>query len=467
MRQTANIGKHIPRVIASTICAIFCLFPSFLNAAEVHVIEMQGGIGPAKASFVVRALEEADARKVELVVVTMDTPGGLFEATREIISAILASDVPVVTFVTPNGARAASAGTYIAYASHLVAMSPATNIGSSTPVSIGGGDPMPTPTPTPGIDNPLEEKDEESEETAPDQPLGSAMGAKVVNDSVAYIRGLAELRGRNADWAEESVREAANVTASEALDLNVANFVAEDLDDLLTQLHGQEVKISDEKTVQLNLLNPLITTAEKTWREEFLEKITDPNIAYILLMVGIYALIFEFYSPGTGIGAVVGVITLLVAAYALQMLPVNYVGLLLLVLGVGLMVTEAFVPSYGIFAIGGVVAFGFGSILLFDEEFGGFGVSIGLVVGVAITTGLITVYTLTMAVRQRRKGATTGTEGLVGETAIVMADFEDSGKVRLGGEIWRAINSGSEPLTKGSEVTIEEVDKLKLTVKGK
>ena len=435
---------------------------SVVHAAEVHIIDLEGGIGPATSSFVVRKLDQAQTRGVELVVIRMDTPGGLVDAMRDIVSGILGSQVPVVTFVTPSGARAASAGTYIAYASHLAAMSPATNIGSSTPVSIGGGDSLPIP----GFeDGPGEEGGDGNGGETPTSAPGSAMGHKVINDSVAYIRGLAELRGRNADWAEKSVREALNVTASEALELNVINLVANDMEELLASLDGQTVEVNEDITVQLDLTDPLITVAERTWRDNFLEKITDPNIAYILLMVGIYALIFEFYSPGVGIGAVIGVITLLIAAYALQMLPVNYVGLLLLVLGLGLMATEAFVPSYGIFAIGGVVSFGFGSLLLFDDEFGGFGVSMGLVVGVAISTGLVTFYTLTMALRQRRRLATTGSESLIGKTAVVMSDFEKQGKVRLGGEIWNAVNSGSDPLQSGSEVTIESVENLNLTVK--
>ena len=435
---------------------------SVIHAAEVHIIDLEGGIGPATSSFVVRKLDEAQARDVELVVIRMDTPGGLVEAMRDIVSGILGSRVPVVTFVTPSGARAASAGTYIAYASHLAAMSPATNIGSSTPVSIGGGDSLPIP----GFeDGSGEEGGDGNGEEIPTSIPGSAMGQKVINDSVAYIRGLAELRERNADWAEKSVREALNVTASEALELNVINLIANDLDELLISLDGQVVKVNEDITVQLDLTDPLITVAERTWRDDFLEKITDPNIAYILLMIGIYGLIFEFYSPGVGIGAVVGVISLLIAAYALQMLPVNYVGLLLLVLGLGLMATEAFVPSYGIFAIGGVVSFGFGSLLLFDDDFGGFGVSMGLVVGVAISTALVTSYTLTMALRQRRRLATTGSEALVGKTAVVMSDFEKRGKVRLGGEIWNAVNSGSDPLQSGSEVKIESVENLNLTVK--
>lgn len=435
---------------------------SVAQATEVHLIDLEGGIGPAKASFLVRKLDEAQSRSVELVVIRMDTPGGLVDAMRDIVSGILASQVPVVTFVTPSGARAASAGTYIAYASHLAAMSPATNIGSSTPVSIGGGDSLPIP----GFEEGTEKEDgEDTESESPVPSPGSAMGHKVINDSVAYIRGLAELRGRNANWAEKSVREALNVTASEALDLNVINLIADDLEDLLAQLDGQEVKVNEDITVQLALTDAMITVAERTWRDEFLEKITDPNIAYILLMVGIYALIFEFYSPGVGIGAVIGVITLLIAAYALQMLPVNYVGLLLLVLGLGLMATEAFVPSYGIFAIGGVVSFGFGSLLLFDDEFGGFGVSMGLVAGVAISTVIVTVYTLSMALKQRRRVATTGSEALIGQTAVVLDDFDQKGKVRFGGEIWNAVNSGSDPLQSGTEVKIEGVEHLNLTVK--
>src|SRR5512134_1581364 len=308
------------------------------NASEVWVVELDGAITPATARYFIRSLDDAQEASAAALIMQLDTPGGLDEAMRDMIKAILASRIPVVVYVAPNGSRAASAGTYLLYASHVAAMAPATNVGSSTPINIGGS-PFPTE-PT----EPTGQRDDDGE----GEPAGpSAMERKVVNDAVAYIRGLATLRGRNADWAEGTVREAENLTAADALEQNVIDLIAEDLDALLVALDGRMVTVAGT-TVTLDLEGAEIKTIVPGWRDELLALITNPNVAYILLMLGIYGLILEFYNPGTAVPGVTGVICLLLAAYALQMLPVSYAGLALLLFGVALMVAEIVTPTVGV-----------------------------------------------------------------------------------------------------------------------
>jgi membrane-bound serine protease (ClpP class) len=301
---------------------------------------------------------------------------------RDMIKEILASRVPVVVYVAPSGSRAASAGTYLLYASHVAAMAPATNVGSSTPVSIGGS-PFPAPAESPGEDG--------SDDAEPAGP--SAMERKVVNDAVAYIRGLAALRGRNAEWAEQTVREAANLPAAEALEQNVIDLVAADLDALLMALDGRTVEI-DGRRITLDLTDVEIRIIEPDWRNELLALITNPNVAYLLLMLGIYGLILEFYNPGTAVPGVTGVICLLLGAYALQMLPINYAGLALLLVGLALMAAEIITPTVGVLGIGGAVAFVAGSVLLFDSELPGYRVSIPLIAAAAVASAALLVLTV-------------------------------------------------------------------------
>ena len=291
---------RIKIVKITAILVALALMSSKLYGAEVHVVQLGGAIGSASSNFTVRALDDAAQQGVDLVVIQLDTPGGLDAAMRDIIRQILASPVPVATWVAPNGARAASAGTYILYASHFAAMAPATNVGSSTPVSLGGGSPFPVPA------NPAaEDETPENESAAP--VAGSAMERKVINDAVAYIKGLAELRGRNQEWAELTVIDAANLTASEALEINVIDVIAEDLDSLMQQLNGRTTTIGNQE-ISLDLSDYTVVSIEPDWRDEFLALITDLNIAYILLMIGIYGLILEFYNPGMGLPGITGVI---------------------------------------------------------------------------------------------------------------------------------------------------------------
>jgi membrane-bound serine protease (ClpP class) len=382
--------------------------------------------------------------------VQLDTPGGLDEAMRDMIKAILASRVPVVVYVAPNGSRAASAGTYLLYASHVAAMAPATNVGSSTPVNIGGS-------PFPGA-----EPAEPADEGAGNEPTSpSALERKVVNDAVAYIRGLAALRGRNADWAERTVREAANLTARDALEQNVIDLIADDLDSLLVALDGRTVTV-EGSTVTLELEGAEIRTIVPGWRDELLALITNPNVAYILLMLGIYGLILEFYHPGTGVPGVTGVICLLLAAYALQMLPVSYAGLALLLFGVALMVAEIVTPTVGVLGVGGVVAFVAGSIILFDSDLPGYRVSLPIIAAAAAASAGVFFIGVNAAMRARRLKISTGREAMIGATAVALEDFAERGNVRAFSEDWHA--QSPRPVRKGDKLRVIAVEGLVLRV---
>ena len=465
--------------IAPRLAFALALLAAPAKAADVWVVELEGAIGPASADYFVRALDRAAEAEAELLVLRLDTPGGLDKSMRDMIKAILASNVPVATYVAPNGSRAASAGTYIMYASHIAAMAPATNIGSSTPVNIGGGSPLPLPL---GDDEPAEDEpengeaegDEDSGDAAKPAP-GNAMERKVLNDSVAYIKGLAELRGRNAEWAEATVREAANLTASEALAMNVIDLVAEDLDALLAEVDGRTVDV-DGTEVTLATADANLEYVVPDWRYELLGVITDPNVAYILLMIGIYGLILEFYSPGIGVGAVVGVICLLLGAFALQMLPINYAGLALIAVGIGLLAAEAFSPSFGIFGVGGVVAFVIGSIILMDTDLPGYQLSWEVIAAAAVLSAGIIVFALGAALRSRRAPGAAGKENMVGGRGVVVDGFEAvsrgqaEGHVRAFGEVWQALAARGvsaeavAALEQGSRVRITGVDGLHLLV---
>lgn len=413
-------------------------------ADKVWTLSIQGAISPASADLFISTLRKAEKENIQLLVLQLDTPGGLDPSMRDIIKAILSAKIPVATYVSPSGSRAASAGTYILYASHIAAMAPATNVGSSTPVKM-----------QPGRISPDFEKDKDKE-NSPD-----AMDKKMLNDAVAYIRGLAELRGRNADWAEETVREAANLSASEALEKGVIDMVEKDLQQLLQSLNGREV-ILESGSVTLQLDNIELTEIEAGWRYELLSLITDPNIAYILLMIGIYGLILEFYNPGMGVAGVVGVICLLLAAFALHMLPINYAGLALLIVGIGLMMGEAFSPSFGILGIGGLLAFIFGSIMLMDSELPAYQISMPLIAALAVTSLAIFVFVIGAALRARKTMVVSGQEAIIGAQAEAREDFTGHGKVYAMGEQWQAYST--EHIAKGQMLRIVARDGLVLHV---
>ena len=425
------------------------------GGGQVWVVALDGPVGPASADLVIRAIEDAAAAEAAALVIRMDTPGGLDKSMRNLVKAILAARVPVVTYVSPDGARAASAGTYIAYASHVAAMAPATNIGSSTPVSLTPGAPQPKPPAPKG-----EDSGEEQAEATPAAP-GDAMTKKMVNDAVAYLQSLAELRGRNIEWAEKTVRDGANLRASAALERNVVDLVAQDLEDLLNQLDGHEVTLNDAPHTLATAAAELFFV-EADWRHELLSIITDPSIAYGLLIIGVYGLILEFYNPGMLFPAVTGIICLLLGAYGLQMLPINYAGLALILVGLGLLIAEAVTPTYGVLGVGGLVAFVTGSIMLMDTDVPGYQLPLPIIGGFAIAAGAVAFLVVGSAIRARRQAVATGPEGMIGAAALVLQDFEGQGQVRAFGEVWQA--QADAPLAKGAKVRVTAVEGLVLTV---
>jgi membrane-bound serine protease (ClpP class) len=422
------------------------------GSAAATLLQIEGAIGPATSRYFVRGLEAAQARGSRLVILQIDTPGGLDTSMRDIIRAILASPIPVVSYVAPSGARAASAGTYILYASHIAAMAPATNVGAATPVSIGGEEaPAPAPTGVPGTPA----KDARAPEPA------TPMERKVLNDAVAYIHGLAELRGRNVQWAEEAVRGAASLTASEALKEHVIDVIARDIPDLLAQIDGREVRIAD-RPVKLATAGLSVERIDPDWRTKLLSVITHPTIAYGLLLIGLYGLLLEGYNPGVMFPGVIGVISLMLALFALQILSVNYAGLALVVLGVGMIIAEFHVPAFGSLGLGGLVAFVVGSIILFDTETPGMAIGLPLIAGVATVGGLVVFAIAFLGARSQRRPVVTGERVMVGQTAEVVENFDDTGQVRYAGELWNAHTSTA--LHVGQQVRIVKVEGLRLWV---
>jgi membrane-bound serine protease (ClpP class) len=445
------------------------------EAATVTVLEINGAIGPATSRYVVHGLEAAQKSGSRVVVLQLDTPGGLDSSMRDIIRAILASPVPVVSYVSPPGARAASAGTYILYASHIAAMAPATNLGAATPVAIGGEpEPAPSPVPLPGGNAPDKSggagKPEEGGGKAPGEAKGnaepanvpgSAMERKAVNDAVAYIRGLAELRGRNADWAEQAVRGAASLSATAALQQKVIDVTATDLPDLLTKIDGREVRV-DNRTVKLATRGLAVVRTKPDWRTELLAVITNPTVAYGLMVIGIWGLLLEGYNPGAVLPGVVGSICLLIALFAFQILSVNYAGLALVVVGTAMIIAEFFFPTYGSLGVGGLIAFIVGSLILFDTDIPGMNVGRPLIAAFATVGGLMIAGIVYMATRAMRHPVTTGAQGMIGASAEVVADFTGKGRVRYGGELWNARSEAA--LRAGDLARIVKVEGLTLWV---
>ncbi len=526
-----RVGALLTAAGAGSLCAVVCLLAGAAGALSASapaqsadnpahplatVIELDGAIGPAMSDYVDNALQAASHS--EVIVLQIDTPGGLETSMRDIVKTILASPVPVVAYVAPSGARAASAGTYILYACHVAAMAPATNLGAATPISLGGEEPRtPTPpttptTPTPSANpvnpaNPVASghaaapsghaaapsghaaapaagahgdgggnapRAAPSSSSPATAPAGSATSSpaatpelttaserKAVNDAVAYIRSLAQLRGRNADWAESAVRGAASLSAEDALRQHVVELIAPDVSDLLRQLDGRRVQIEGREVV-LHTRDIGVQRVMPDWRTRLLLVLSHPTIAYGLLLAGIWGLLLEGYHPGAALPGVVGALCLLLALYALQLLAVNFAGLALMLLGVGLIIMEFFMPAYGSLGVGGLAAFVIGSILLFANPGAGGHVALPLIAGFAIVGALVIGIIVALATRARRKPVTTGAEAMIGATVEIVDGSRDPCLVRYGGELWNA--HASAPVRTGEWASIVKVHGLMLWI---
>ena len=400
--------------------------------APVATIEIEGVISPVTLRLVGLAIDRAQAERAQALVILLDTPGGLERSMRAIVQRMMNAEVPVVVFVAPTGARAASAGVFITMAGHVAAMAPATNIGAASPVSVGGG----------GADK--------------------TMMKKVENDAAAFIRTVAIERGRNADWAEKAVRQAVAVTEREALKLNVIDLVADSLPDLLGKIDGRTIKLP-KGPVTLATKGAPVRPIEIGFRDRFLNVITDPNVAYVLMMLGMLGLFFELSNPGVILPGIIGGISLILAFFAFQSLPINYAGLLLILFGIVLLVAEIKIVSHGVLAIGGMISMALGSLMLFDSPEVGFRVSWWVIAPTVGATAGLFLFVVAAGVRALGRPPATGVEGLVGKTAIVRERLAPEGQVMVSGEIWRAVAQG-EPLEPGAQVRIVSVDGLTLKV---
>jgi membrane-bound serine protease (ClpP class) len=423
----------------------------------VLVVQIKGPIGPATDEYVQDAFATAGARQAALIILTLDTPGGLSDSMRSIIHRVLEAPMPVVGFVYPSGARAASAGTYILYACHLAAMAPGTNLGAATPIQIGGGLPLPGGKEPPAEQSPDEEPNEK-------RGTGDAMTAKIVNDAAAYIRSLAQMRGRNAEWAERSVREGASLAAQEALAESVIDLMAADLTELLEKIDRREVRVG-RSVVTLKTAGLKTKTVVPGWRNRLLSILTNPNIAFLLILVGVYGLFFEFANPGTIGPGVAGAICLFMGGYALNLLPINYAGLGLLILALALMAAEALTPSFGVLGTGGIIAFVLSATLLFDSGIPGFSISWPVIVATAALSGALLIFVLGYVWRAHRRPVITGDDSWIGKAAEVLEWNGRSGYVRCGGERWKA--NGTENLARGERVEVLGRNDLVLEVRKK
>ncbi|WP_091809235.1 nodulation protein NfeD [Burkholderia sp. WP9] len=451
----------------------------------VVVIPVDGAISPASADFIVRSLQRAADEHAQLAVLQLDTPGGLDTSMRQIIKAILASPVPVATFIAPSGARAASAGTYIVYASHIAAMAPGTNLGAATPIQMGiGGAEPPAGGGAPGLpgvgggaggsSQPSASAPTRSASALPLDTQSTEM-RKQVHDAAAYIRGLAQMRGRNADWAERAVREAVSLSAADALAQHVVDLNARDVPDLLRQVDGRTI-VTSAGNVTLGTAGAPVVTLEADWRSHFLAVITDPNVALILLMIGMYGLFFEFANPGFLLPGVVGAISLLLGLFAMQMMPINYVGLGLIFLGIAFLIGEAFLPTFGSLGFGGVVAFVIGALMLIDTDVPGYGIPLPMIAAVVVFSVLFVLGVSRLALRARRRPVVTGSEALIGSVGVVLdggllpetaaadpaAGGALAGWARVHGERWRV--SSMAPVAAGHAVRVTARRGLTLTV---
>lgn len=437
-------------------------------AGVAALIEIEGAIGPATSQYLEQAMGRAQVIDAQLIILRLDTPGGLDTAMRDMIKRILHSEIPVVAYVGPAGARAASAGTYLVYASHIAAMAPATNLGAATPISIMPSGPKPSPGKAPEKTSPDKTVSDKTAKKNPEEKSGTealpselAAERKAVNDAVAYLRALAEKRGRNVEWTERAVREGASLSAEQALKLGVINLISADLPSLLRDLEGRKVAVS-HGVITLQTKNLSVHTLEPGWRLRLLAVLTNPTVAYILMLIGLYGLLLEGYSPGSILPGVLGGICLLLALYAFQILPINYVGLALIALGIILIVAETFVPSLGILGIGGVIAFVIGSIMLMDRDIPGHSISLALIAALATAASAALLFMVILLMRSRRHVLVTGIEALLREPAEALEDFQGEGWVLVHSESWRA--RCEQAVYRGQRLRVTRIDGLMLIV---
>ncbi|MGA8277880.1 MAG: nodulation protein NfeD [Rhodanobacteraceae bacterium] len=449
-------------LLATVPVASRCAQTATGDVHDVWLMHLDDAIGPASADYITRGIAKANAASAAAIVIEIDTPGGLDGAMRRIIKAILASGVPVVGFVAPGGSRAASAGTYILYACHIAAMAPATNLGAATPVQLIGGGGQGAAGSDSKKDQREKGKPAPGAAAKPATPVpADAESRKVRNDAIAYIRALAAKRDRNADWAEQAVRDAASLPAREALQMHVIDLITDNVPDLLKNIDGRRLVTATGPTV-LHTRDVAVHDWSPDWRSRFLGVIANPSVAYILLLLGIYGLLFEGYSPGAVLPGVVGAICLLLALYAFQLLPVNFAGLALIALGVVLIVAETFVPAYGSLGIGGVIAFVTGSVVLMNTDLPGYGISLPLLVGVSLAAALVVVGIIWLALRARQRPVVSGREQMIGAIAVAIEDFQDLGDVHVHSERWQA--RSAVPVRKGQQVRVTGLDGLTLIV---
>ena len=430
-----------------------------LTSGAVAVLEVQGAISPASSDFIIRGIDDAEESGSQLLVIELDTPGGLDASMRAIVQRMLSANVPIAVYVAPGGARAASAGTFILYASHIAAMTPASNLGAASPVAIGGG--------MPGGDRPKDGKS--NPETADDKPAEPAksneetMAAKAANDAAAYLRSLAELRGRDPKFAEAAVRSADAISAGEALEAGVIEYIAPSLQSLLDQLHGQEIRLNNDRVVTLSTQDVGIERVAPDWRTRVLALLANPQLAVILMMLGVYGLFFEMMSPGAALPGVAGIICLLLALYGFHLLPVNWAGVALLVVGMLLMIAEVFLPSFGALGVGGLLAFVLGGLFMTGPNVPSYyELSVPFLISLAAASAIIIVGAGTVALRSRRNKVVSGYEAMIGDQGTVVG--LDGGMVyaEIRGENWRVICD--EALQVGDRVRVVGTKDLKLRV---
>lgn len=425
--------KWFLRVGALLMLSTFVASSSLGAAAHVHVIKVEGDVNPVLARFIIRHIDKAEKERAECLIIKMDTPGGLVLSTQDIVKRMMGAEVPVVVYVWPSGGGAVSAGVFIAMAAHFVVMAPGTNIGAAHPVGIGAED------------------------------TSKVMTEKTTNWAAAWMRSIAEKRGRNAEWAEKAVRESASITEEEALKKKVVDFVCASLQEVLETLDGKETEVASRR-VTLQTKDAVVTEYSMDWRSLILYKISNPTIAYILLVLGIYGIFFELSNPGSVLPGVVGGIFLILAFFALQQLPIRAAGLLLILFAIVLFVLEVKVTSYGVLTIGGIVAMLIGSLMLFQETaIPSMRVDWRVALAAAITTGLFFFFAMGMALKAKMTKPTTGKEGLLGEKGVVITDLTPEGQVRLHGEIWTAYSD--EPIPAGQKIQVVAVEEMSLKVK--